>query len=138
MLAEVDNQLGKDDEAKKYLNMVRNRVHLQNVTSTGTDLRDAIRLERRLELALENNRLYDLRRWKDDNGKYAIQNIMGPNGTFVKYNLEENTDKYELENEKEATNKGYYFKEGRDELFPIPNSEVTMSNGTIKQTPGYE
>ena len=138
MLAEVDNQLGKDDEAKKYLNMVRNRVHLQNVTSTGTDLRDAIQLERRLELALENNRLYDIRRWKDDNGKYAIQNIMGPNGTFVKYNLEENTDKYELENEKEATNKGYYFKEGRDELFPIPNSEVTMSNGTIKQTPGYE
>jgi hypothetical protein len=54
------------------------------VTSSGKQLRDAIRKERRLELALEDNRLYDLRRWKDDNGKLAIQNLMGVDGTFVK------------------------------------------------------
>lgn len=137
MYAEVENALGKDTEAQNALNQVRNRVNLSNVTATGTRLRDAIRLERRLELACEGNRLYDLRRWKDDNGKYAIQNVMGPNGTFVKYNLEESTDQYELENQKENSNKGYYFKEGRDELFPIPNTEVTMSNGSIQQTPGY-
>lgn len=137
MYAEVENALNKDDEAVWALNQVRTRAKLAGVSATGTQLRDAIRNERRLELALENNRLYDLRRWKDDNGKVAIQNIMGPNGTFVNYNLHESTDKYELSNQKENSNKGYNFKEGRDELFPIPNSEITMSNGSIKQNPQY-
>ncbi len=137
MYAEVENELNKDSEAQWALNEVRHRVKLDDVTSTGTDLRDAIRLERRLELALENNRLFDLRRWKDDNGKLAIQNIMGPNGTFVRYNLYESTDSYETTNQQENSNKGYYFTEGRDELFPLPNSEITLSGGSIEQNPGY-
>lgn len=137
MYAEVENALGNDAEARKALNQIRTRVKLPNVTSSGKQLRDAIRRERRLELALENNRLYDLRRWKDDNGKLAIQNLMGPNGTFVKYNLQESTDTYEKTNQNENSNKGITFKEGRDELFPIPNSEVVQSGGSIKQTPGY-
>lgn len=78
MYAEVENELGHDDEAKWALNKVRDRVYLAPSTATGTELRNAIRKERRLELALENNRLYDLRRWKDDNGKSAICNVMGP------------------------------------------------------------
>ena len=137
MKAEVENALGNDDAAKVALNQVRDRVNLDPVRATGKELRDAIRLERRLELALEGNRLFDLRRWIDDNGKPAICNVMGPNGTFVKYNTEESTDEYELGNEKEAQNKGYNFDETRDLLFPIPNSEITMSNGSIKQNPGY-
>lgn len=137
MYAEVENALGNDSEARWALNEVRGRVYLAPVTSSGHDLRDAIRLERRLELACEGNRLFDLRRWTDDNGKKAIQNVMGPNGTFVHYNLEESTDTYELTNQQENSNKGYYFTEGRDELFPLPNSEVTLSNGSIEQNPGY-
>lgn len=136
MYAEVENELGHDDEAKWALNEVRERVGLDPVTSTGTALRDAIRLERRLELALENNRLYDLRRWKDDNGKPAIYSVMGKDGSFVKYNLTY-SDSYESRNQKENSNKGINFKEGRDELFPIPTTEVTMSSGSIEQNPGY-
>ena len=137
MYAEVENALGNDGEARWALNEVRGRVDLPEVTASGTALRDAIRLERRLELALENNRLFDLRRWKDDNGKAAICNVMGTNGTFVKYNLEQSTDNDEKNNQIENSNKGITFKEGRDELFPIPTSEVTMSNGSIVQNPGY-
>lgn len=136
MYAEVENALQKDDEAKWALNKVRERAGLENVVSTGTELRDAIRHERRLELALENNRLFDLRRWKDDNGKPAICNVMGSNGTFVKYNLTY-SDSYESQNQKENSNKGINFVEGRDELFPIPTTEVTMSNGSIVQNPNY-
>ena len=121
----------------RKLNTVRKRVNLSDVTSSGTALRDAIRKERRLELALENNRLYDLRRWTDSNGKKAIQNLMGANGTFVHYNLVESTDQYETTNQNENSNKGYNFTEGRDELFPIPNSEIIMSDGSIKQNPNY-
>jgi len=138
MHAEVENALGKDAEALISINKVRSRVHLEPLTSTDTELRDDIRNERRLELALEGNRLYDLRRWDDDSGHKMIANVMGPNGTFVKYNTEESTDEYELSNQKEASDEGSQFDENRDLLFPIPNSEVTMSNGTIVQNKNYQ
>jgi len=137
MYAEVENALGHDSEAQWGLNKVRSRVSLADVLSAGKTLRDAIRLERRLELALENNRLYDLRRWKDDNGKKAICNVMGANGTFVIYNTVTSTDSYETKNQKENSNKGVNFKDDRDQLFPIPSTEVTKSNGSIAQNPGY-
>ncbi len=137
MYAEVLNAQNKDAEARIPLNEVRARVGLEEVTVSGKALRDAIRLERRLELALENNRLYDLRRWNDDNGKKAICNVMGDNGSFVKYNLQTSTDEYELTNQKENSNKGYNFVEGRDMLFPIPYTEISMSEGTIAQNPLY-
>lgn len=137
MYAEVENALKNDEAARGYLNEVRRRVGLDDVQSSGTELRDAIRLERRLELALEGNRLYDLRRWKDDNGNPYICSVMGPEGSFVKYNMYESNDQYEKSNEKEASNKGYTFIAPRDLLFPIPVSEVTMSNNSIVQNPGY-
>ena len=112
-------------------------MNLANVTTTGKQLRDAIRKERRLELAFENNRLYDLRRWKDDNGKAAICNVMGPNGSWVIYNTKTSTDQYEKSNQNESSSEGSAFTEGRDELFPIPNSEIILSGGSIKQNPGY-
>lgn len=137
MAAEVYNAVGNDAKAKEYLNMVRSRVSLPAVASTGKDLRDAIRLERRLELALEGKRLFDLRRWTDDNGKKAICNIMGPNGTWVIYNTKHSTDPYETTNDREPQNEGQDFVEGRDILFPIPNTEIVQSNGVLVQNPGY-
>lgn len=137
MYAEVENQLGHDSEAQWALNEVRGRVHLSAVTSTGKDLRDAIRAERRLELALEGTRLDDLRRWKMDDGKTMMEHVFGPNGSFVKYNMETSTDPYETTNQIENSNEGINFQAPRDLLFAIPNSEITMSNGSIKQNPGY-
>ena len=108
------------------------------VTSSGNELRKAIRLERRLELAWEQNRIYDIRRWTDDNGKKMICNLMGANGTFVKYNTDPATrDIYEWENQGEASDKGISFNENRDMVFPIPLYEITMSNGSITQNPGW-
>lgn len=139
MYAEVENALKKDSEARMALNTVRKRVELDEVPETmvGNELRDAIRKERRLELALENNRLFDLRRWKDDNGQPLICSIMGKNGSFVRYNTVESKDQYETTNQKEASDKGITFTAPRDLLFPIPTEEVTMSNGSIEQNPGY-
>jgi hypothetical protein len=138
MYAEVENALNKDTEAQWALNEVRHRVGLSSVTSTGKTLRDAIRTERRLELALEGTRLDDIRRWKMDDGKTMMEHLMGPNGTFVKYNTQESTDPYETTNQQENSNKGINFQAPRDLLFAIPNSEITMSNGTIKQNVGYQ
>lgn len=138
MQAEAKNALNKDSEALTALNKVHTRAKLNPYTSiSGTALRDAIRLERRLELACEHNRLYDLRRWTDNNGKKALANVMGSTGTFVLYNTVTSTDEYETTNEKELQNKGYYFQENRDLLFPIPNSEVVQSSGSIVQNPNF-
>lgn len=138
MYAEVENALSKDEQARWALNEVRKRVGLDEVESSGTELRDAIRQERRLELALENQRLFDLRRWKNDSGKPYICDIMGPNGAFVRYNLQESTDTYERNNQRESSTKGQNFDESRDLLFPIPTTEISQSNGSIEQNPGYK
>ena len=70
MAAEAANEKGIPGEAAGYLEQVRaharglNAGILPKVTSTGqTELRDAIRHERRVELALEPDRFYDLVRW---------------------------------------------------------------------------
>ena len=117
--------------------MVRRRVYLPDCEASGNELRDAIREERRLELAFEHSRLFDLRRWKGDDGKPMICHVMGPNGSFVKYNLNESTDPFETTNQIEPSDKGITFKEGRDELFPIPFREVQQTNGIIEQNPGF-
>ena len=62
---------------------------------------------------------------------------MGENGSFVKYNLETSTDEYELTNQKENSNKGYNFREDRDQVFPLPHAEISMSEGSITQNPNY-
>jgi hypothetical protein len=51
-------------EAQELINQVRNRVGLSSVTAaTQTELRDIVRHERRVELAFELTRFWDLRRW---------------------------------------------------------------------------
>lgn len=48
----------------QYLNMVRRRSNMPDITTTNTDeLRPLLRNERRVELALEGIRLWDLLRW---------------------------------------------------------------------------
>ncbi len=61
--AEALNELGQSSEALIPLNRVRSRVSLPDVTATNqSELRLAIWKERRLELAMEHDRWYDLLR----------------------------------------------------------------------------
>lgn len=63
LLAEAENELGNIAAATTALNQVRSRVNLPNTTATSqTDLRMAIQNERRLELAFEGHRWFDLKR----------------------------------------------------------------------------
>ena len=138
MYAEACNELGQDSDAQEALNRVRTRAKMASVTATGTQLRDAIRQERRLELAFEQNRLYDIRRWKDDSGQPVIASILGPTGSFVQWNMNEATrDPLEWSNQGESSDKGITFDVNRDMVFPIPLYEITMSNGSIEQNPGW-
>ncbi|WP_247237374.1 RagB/SusD family nutrient uptake outer membrane protein [Telluribacter sp. SYSU D00476] len=60
-LAEALNEQGKASEAATYLNQVRARAGLAaTVASSQADMRKAIMQERRVELAFENKRWFDL------------------------------------------------------------------------------
>src|SRR6185437_20574 len=70
MYAEAANELGQTDSALSKLEMVRARARNGNnailppVTTTDqSELRDAIRHERRIELAMEGERFFDIVRW---------------------------------------------------------------------------
>lgn len=61
LLAEAENELGNIAAAQTQLNRIRTRAGLTNTTaSTKEDLRLAIETERRLELAFEGYRWFDL------------------------------------------------------------------------------
>lgn len=62
MAAEANNRKAAPDDAKAqtYLNRVRTRVSMPDVTSTGSDLTDAIYHERRVELSGEGFHFFDL------------------------------------------------------------------------------
>jgi len=136
--AEACAMQGKVAEALTSLKRVRDRVSLPtDLSLAGWDLINAVRKERRLELAFEGDRLYDLRRWKDESGQPYINSVFGPNGSFVKYNTEISTDSWERGNLREAQDKGIYFNPDVHRLWPIPNSQIISSEGAVTQNPGY-
>lgn len=63
MAAEAYNKSSNDAKARTYLNLVRQRSSLPDITASGTALFDAIVKERQLELAFEGFRYTDLVRW---------------------------------------------------------------------------
>ena len=63
LLAEAENELGNTGAAGIVLNQVRSRVNLPDITvNSQSELRTAIQTERRLELAFEGHRWFDLKR----------------------------------------------------------------------------
>ncbi len=90
--AEACNEKSARDESEafKYLNLVRNRVGLNNIEDAYPEvvnnrdlLRELIQKERMVELAFENQRYYDIRTWmiadKEFNGKRYSLNLLAEN-----------------------------------------------------------
>lgn len=110
--AEALNELGDQAGAIALINQIRSRVNLPGTGASGqADVRLAIEKERRLELAFEGHRWYDLKR----NGRaIAVANAaVGPNGENLGYNLTENRL-----------------------VWPIPQGELDK-NLKLRQNPGY-
>jgi starch-binding outer membrane protein, SusD/RagB family len=61
--AEAALETGDEAEATKWINKIRFRVGMPAVTDKGDALRQRIRNERRVELAYEEHRYHDARRW---------------------------------------------------------------------------
>jgi len=61
--AEACIELGEEDEARTWLNKIRFRSGMPAIAESGVALRDRYRNERRIELAYEEHRYHDARRW---------------------------------------------------------------------------
>ena len=117
-------------EALRYLNLIRERAGIPQYGSeslpapAGQDaLREAIRKERRVELAFENNRFFDVRRWKigeqTQNGPMYGLNISNDLPDFLKVVVFETR----------VFNKRHYF-------FPLPSNDVNNDKELV-QNPGW-
>ncbi|PWV51688.1 putative outer membrane starch-binding protein [Chitinophaga sp. S165] len=117
-------------DALKYLNLIRERAGIPQYGTEGLDvpvgqdgMREAIRKERRVELAFENNRFFDVRRWKigeqTQSGPMYGLNISADMPDFLKV----------VTFETRVFNKRHYF-------FPIPSNDVNNDRQLV-QNPGW-
>lgn len=121
LLAEWINETsGPTDEAMRYLNMIRERAGV--VAYTSADLsskyqfREAVRKERRLELACENQRWFDLMRW--DVAVSTVNNYFSSEVFYSGYDYVVNPiSEWQV-------------------LLPIPISVINI-NSDVAQNPGY-
>jgi hypothetical protein len=89
MAAEANNKAtaANDTKAQTYLNLVRRRAFgvadaSYDVTSTGTTLYDAVLNERRLELAMEGDRFFDLVRTGKASSVLGSKFVVGKHEVF--------------------------------------------------------
>lgn len=133
LYAEVLNENGKLTDALNYLNMVRDRARSTNPADPGRQfqtvtisvnlpvantsdkdvLRSMIWHERRVELALEYHRKFDLVRQK----RYG--EVMRAHAGV------------------DANGKGSLFNDSYHNLIPVPAQEIDLSAKAIAQNPGY-
>lgn len=126
--AEIMYELGNEDVARKYLNKVRSRqsVQMPPVTASGDKLRDKIRNERRVELAFEGHRFFDVRRWgiadETENRDLLAMNIQKKDDGTKTYEITLLLKRSFLEQ--------HY-------LVPIPRAEIDKSEKSLVQNTGY-
>ncbi|MEZ2415522.1 RagB/SusD family nutrient uptake outer membrane protein [Muriicola sp. E247] len=138
MAAEAAVEANDLATALDYVNQVRNRAknmtYVQNDTGTGpaanyqiepypsfadqTEARKAVRFERRLELAMEGHRLFDLRRWGVSE---SVLNAYVQNEARTIPNF--------------GTKAGTYMPNMN--LMPIPINAIDLSGGVLTQNPGF-
>lgn len=125
LYAEACEETGDPATAEDYLNKVRTRVgmptygnytfKINGVEVTNPTLKEAIRHERRMELAMEGHRWFDLCRW---GVAYEVMTA------------------YMAQESPEARAEMLPFKKGVHELLPIPTKERQL-NSALTQNPGY-
>ena len=111
------------------LQLVRDRASLQLPVvraTTRDEFRKAVKHERRIELAFEDHRYWDLLRWKD-----AMEVLNKPVRGVKVTKIGDGKWKYE---ETEVAARTFL---ERNYYMPFTRSEVENSNHTLEQNPGY-
>ncbi|WP_352423464.1 RagB/SusD family nutrient uptake outer membrane protein [Proteiniphilum sp.] len=124
--AEAKFELGDEDVARKYVNLVRARVNMPPVNASGIDLRNKIRNERRIELAFEGHRFFDVRRWE------ILEEVSAKQILGMQIRKAANGEKsYDI---KVVAPVAYYEQHLK---LPIPRTEIDKSGGALTQNRGY-
>jgi hypothetical protein len=132
----MNEAYGPDDDhgygmtARTALNAVRSRagVSMPAVTvADQTSFRAAVKHERRIELAFENYRYWDLLRWKDaatvlNQPLQGVAVTKDGSGNFT-YTVQT------VQNRVFDATKMYYY--------PFPQTQISLSNGVLQQNPGW-
>ncbi|WP_026808684.1 RagB/SusD family nutrient uptake outer membrane protein [Arenibacter latericius] len=135
---------GDEAEAKAWLDKIRFRVGLPAVTESGEDLKELYRNERRLELAFEEHRYHDARRWMiapttlgAPAGIIQITGTLKPGAQVTKYKYD--PDNYNYSYVPGIVDPGFENRLWLDKSYfrPINNNEL-KSNTSLVQNPGYE
>lgn len=110
-----------------YLNKTRNRANMPDIVASGQDaVREAIRKEKAIEFAFEDQRFFDLRRWLRGDlitqKKFGIKRVSGGGYQIVDA----------------PSDRQYFDYEWHDKfyLLPFPEYEIQKDKG-LTQNPGY-
>ena len=120
----VEDGKWNDPDVVDYLNQIRNRSNMPNVNTavynSEAKMRELYRRERRVELAFEGSRWFDIRRWKIADKVMGVT-VMGATNPATGQAVVVETRK---------------FNKDRDYVWPIPIQEI-QGNDNIIQNPGY-
>lgn len=139
----------KFTEAQSLINQVRERVGMPAVVETGIPLRDRYRNERKVELAFEEHRFWDIRRWM------IAEQVVGTSSKELKlrYIVNKTDDinvngvpSYRKDDGTTWTTPTYLLEESgtvirswdkKAYFLPIMRDEVNKNVGKLIQNPGY-
>ncbi len=143
MRAEALVELNRLGEARTIINEIRQRaknsigkhisyaadqcdiaLYPESYFQTKDQARQCLRWERRLEMAMENGRYFDLRRWgiaSQTLNKFfeTEQNVEYDGQTYAQYY------------------KDAHFSAGKNEYYPVPYNQLYYVPGLYSQNPGY-
>lgn len=128
--AEAQNEVsGPDASVYSAINMIRQRAGMPVLPSglSQDQIRVRIWNERRVELAFEEHRFYDVRRWKIAS---ETENISAYGMDIVKNGTGN------LQYTRKIAIDGRHFEE-KNYWLPIPRTEIQSSGGLLQQNSGY-
>ena len=136
-------ELGEDTEARNWLNQIRFRSGMPAITESGDALRQRYRNERRIEMAYEEQRYHDARRWMIAattlGRKASVINIKGTlkaGKTVAVYKYDPNN--YDYNYRVTPIDPGKENRNWDDKIYflPISRDEINRNNKLV-QNPGY-
>jgi hypothetical protein len=126
--AEAAANIGQNADALTWINRVRNRARNAGITGypldlTGIVTKEQVWAERRVELAFEGHQFYDIVRTK------RAEKVLKTDALEYEYTVNPGATVQEQF--------GRNFVLGKNEIWPIPQSEYDATNGSISQNPQY-
>lgn len=141
--AEACIELGQDAEARTWLNKIRFRAGMPALTESGDALRQRYRNERRVEMAYEEQRYHDARRWMiapttlgRKAGIISIVGTLKPGKQVRLYKYD--PESYNYTYKPLDIDPGIENRQWLDKMYylPIHRDEINRNNKLV-QNPGY-